>query len=122
MAAAAGRENRRRWLIAGLGCAAGGLAVVLLVGVLGLTSGLLFIAGASGLAIGSQVPMRPAVLLAIGGVVAGAVGTWLYARWEGGVLDLPAYTLEIFGAGIIGQVLIAAVAAAIASERIRTRQ
>jgi len=122
MAAAARRETRRRWLIAGLGCAASGLAVVLLVGVFGLTTGLLFIAGASGLAIGSQVPARPAVLLAIGGVAAGAVGTWLYARWQGGVLDLLAYTLEIFGVGIIGQVLVAALAAAIAAERIRTNR
>jgi hypothetical protein len=69
-------------------------------------TGLLFVAGVSGLVIGAQVPSRPAIGLALLGVFGGDAGTWLYARSEGGVLGLEAYLQETFGPYLIGQVAI----------------
>lgn len=93
---------------------------VLLVWGLATTSGLIFVAGASGLIVGSQLAARSAVAVTLGGLLAGVVGAWLIAGAEGGVLDLAAYTWEIFGLGLIGQVLVGALAAAYASASIRS--
>lgn len=118
--AAQRRRTLRRWLLAGLGFVLGAAGTVLVVAGLAMTTGLLFVAGASGLIVGSQLPARPAVALTLVGVLAGDVGAWLVARAEGGVLDLPAYAFEIFGIGLIGQVLVGALAAAYASASIRS--
>jgi len=92
--------------IAGL---AGALATILLGGVLGLAAGLLVVAGATGWGIGTAsvaagrgavgAQRRPLVAagLALGSVVAGQLGLWLYARSEGGVLALPDYLGQTFG-------------------------
>jgi hypothetical protein len=114
------RRRLRRAVIAGLGflLAVGG--TLLLVSVLALTTGLLFVAGASGLIIGSQLAMRPAVALTLAGVLGGDLAAWLVSRAEGGVLDPLAYAVDVFGPGLIGQVLIAALAAAYASSSIRS--
>jgi hypothetical protein len=95
---------------------------VFLVGAAATTTGLLFVAGASGLIVGSQLWAPGAVALTLGAALAGDVGAWLVARNEGGVLDLPAYAFEIFGLGLIGQVLVAALAAAYASSSIRSER
>ena len=114
------RRTRRRTLLAVLGFVLGAGGTVLVVGLLAMTTGLFFVAGASGLIIGSQLVSRPAVVLTLAGVLVGDVGAWLYARAEGGVLDFPAYAVEIFGIGLIGQVLVGALAAAYASASIRS--
>jgi hypothetical protein len=102
-------------------CVGGAAAIVLLVGVLATTTGLLIVAGAIGLAVGSQVGPRPATALAVAAVAAGDVATWLYARTEGGVLGLPEYLLAVFGAAPIGQVLVATLTAWWSSGRLRSR-
>ena len=107
-------------MIAGLGSLLALAGTTLLVGGLATTTGLLFIAGASGLIVGSQLAARSAVIVTLAGVFGGDVGAWLIARAEGGVLDLPGYALEVFGIGLIGQVLVGALAAAYASSSIRS--
>lgn len=107
-------------MIAGLGFVLALAGTTLLVGSLATTTGLLFIAGASGLIVGSQLPARSAVIVTLAGVLGGDLGAWFIARAEGGVLDLPAYALEVFGIGLIGQVLVGALAAAYASSSIRS--
>jgi hypothetical protein len=106
--------------IAGLGLLLGLGGPLLLVGTLATTTGLLFVAGACGLIVGSQLPARAAVASTLLAALAGDVGAWLIARSEGGVLELPSYLFEIFGLGLIGQVLVAALAAAYASNSIRS--
>ena len=113
------RREARRWLVAGIAALLAAAATVLLVGGLATVSGLLFVTGASGLVIGSQLAPRPAISLTLAGIFAGDTGAWLVARAEGGVLDLPAYALEIFGLGLVGQVLVGALAARYASVSIR---
>ncbi|MCI0345388.1 MAG: hypothetical protein L0221_08080, partial [Chloroflexi bacterium] len=119
-ASAPRRRTLRRSFIAALGIALGAGGTVLLVVVLAMTNGLLFVAGASGLVVGSQLRAGPAVALTLAGVLGGDVGAWLVARAEGGVLDLPAYAAGVFGIGLIGQVLVGALAAAYASSSIRS--
>lgn len=84
------------------------------------TTGLIFVAGASGLILGSQLAARSAVALTLAGLFSGVIGAWLIGRAEGGDLDLAAYAWEIFGLGLIGQVLVGALAAAYASASIRS--
>jgi hypothetical protein len=93
---------------AGVG-AVGALATILLGGVLGLSAGLLVVAGATGWGIGAAwvAAGRDAVqasrrlwltaAVAIGSFVAGQLGLWLNARAEGGVLTLPDYLGQTFG-------------------------
>ena len=106
-------------MIAGLGFVVAVGGTLLLVWGLATTTGLIFVAGASGLIVGSQLMARSAVALTLAGLLAGVVGAWLIARAEGGVLDLLTYTWEIFGLGLLGQVLVGALAAAYASSSIR---
>jgi len=110
----------RRWFIAGVGFLVGIGGTLLLVAGLATTTGLIFVAGASGLIVGSQLTARPAVTWTLAGLFGGVVGAWLVGRAEGGNLDLAAYTWEIFGLGLIGQVLVGALAAAYASASIRS--
>lgn len=93
-------------LLAGL---AGSAATVALGGVLGVSAGLLVVAGASGWAIaaamrfgggasiGKGTLARLAVAIAVCALAVGQVGLWLYARSEGGVLALPDYLAQTFG-------------------------
>jgi hypothetical protein len=87
---------------------------------LATTTGLIFVAGASGLLVGSQLAARSAVTVTLAGLLLGVVCAWLVARAEGGVLDLTAYTWEIFGLGLLGQVLVGALAATYAASSIRS--
>ena len=88
----------------------GAVAITVLGGVLTLTAGLLVVAAIIGWAIGMgparsaagrhrrrPAAHRLAVALALGAVVLGQVGLWLYARTEGGVLPLVDYLGEVFG-------------------------
>lgn len=109
--------------IAALG---GAVAIVVLGGVLAISAGLLVVAVTAGYAVGvatkagaggSGDPARrrtwrwTAVGLAVAGVLVGQLGLWLFARTEGGVLTLPDYLAQTFGALVPLQVLLAGVAA-----------
>ena len=106
-AAPAGSRPRAMAVAAGVGLA-GALATILLGGVFGLAAGLLVVAGATGWGIGAAwvAVGQPAVgagrpwvaaTLALGSVVAGQLGLWLYARSEGGVLAPADYLGQTFG-------------------------
>ena len=87
----------------------GAVAIVLLGGVLTITTGLLVVAGATGwgiaaaLGIGagehlsSRRRVALAVALGVGAVALGQLGLWQYARTEGGVLPPLEYLGEVFG-------------------------
>jgi hypothetical protein len=96
----------------------GVLAVTALLLVLGATGGwatawaLRTGAGAS-LPDGRRVTL--AVVFAVGGVVLGAVGLWLYARTEGGVLPFPDYLDQVFGPLVQISAVFAAITAWLAS-------
>ena len=107
-----------------------GAALLFLVGaVIASTAGLVFVSGVMGAAIGlllsrasvSEAAPPPltrragtflAVGLAAAAVVIAWVATWLYARQEGGTLQLVDYLLETFGPFLPGELLIAALGAA----------
>jgi hypothetical protein len=108
---------------------AGAAALVILGTIFASTFGLLFVAGVMGAAIGlalarARVPGdagvaaltartvgRLAVALAVGAVVVAALGTWLIARQEGGVLGPIDYLLTTFGPFVPAELLLAAVGA-----------
>ena len=110
--------------------AAGGVvALVAVAAIGGSTVGLLFISGVLGAGIGlvlarAAVPRndaRPtrrrtvtwlAIGLAIGAVAVADVLIWLYARSEGGTLELLDYLLTTFGPFVPTEAIVAAVAAA----------
>lgn len=109
--------------IAALG---GAVAIVVLGGVLAISAGLLVVAVTTGYAVGVATkagagaaggPARrrtwrwTAVGVAVAGVLVGQLGLWLFARTEGGVLTLPDYLAQTFGALVPLQVLLAGVAA-----------
>ncbi|HYK94299.1 MAG TPA: hypothetical protein VE011_00310 [Candidatus Dormibacteraeota bacterium] len=92
----------------------GAMAIVGMGGVLAYPFGLPFIAGGMGAIVGllmaraavpdraaTPVPrptvVRIAVAIALGGVVAGFLGLWLFAQSEGGVLGPLSYLSETFG-------------------------
>ena len=106
----------------------GALALLGVGGVLAYPFGLPFVAGIMGAVIGllaarAAVPsdgaapaarrtvIRAAVALALGGVVLGDLGLWLFAKSEGGVLGPFDYLWETFGLFVPGVALLAAVAA-----------
>ena len=108
-----------------------GAVVLFLVGaILASTAGLLFVAGLTGAGIGlvlarARVPgdageaaLSPravtwlAIGLAIASVVVAAIGTWLFALREGGVLGPIDYLLTTFGPFVPGELLITALTAA----------
>jgi hypothetical protein len=108
----------RRWLAALL-VVAGAVAITLAGGLLGITAGLLVIAGALGWGIAVVLPRSSDVAggrwlapaLAAFAVALGQVGLWLVARQEGGTLDLVAYVAETFGVLVPLQLAIAAAVA-----------
>ncbi len=111
-------------------CVVGAALLFALGAIFSSTAGLLFVAGLGGGAIGlllarAAVPgtaaepaltrrsaMWLAVALSLAAVAAGAIGTWLFARGEGGTLGLIEYLLETFGLFIPGEIVIAAIGAA----------
>ena len=98
--------------------AAGAAAIVFLGGPLSMTAGLLALSVVLGLVVGAL--LRPAtaiaVSLAVGSVVVGLMGIWLFARAEGGVLDPIAYFGDVQGPLAPAQLVLAALAA-VASSR-----
>ncbi len=93
-------------VLTGIGGAA---AIVLLGGVLALSTSLVVLApflgwtiawavktGADGTVSRPRLAML-ALLLAFGAVVLGQLGLWLYARTEGGVLPFTDYLGEVYG-------------------------
>ena len=87
----------------------GAAAIVLVGGILALTSGLLVVAGATGLGVavalrigaGDRLTSRRRVTIAVGLAIAavalGQLGLWQYARTEGGVLSPLEYLAEVYG-------------------------
>jgi hypothetical protein len=87
----------------------GALAITIAGGALTLTAGLIAVAGIVGWAVAGAVgtaggaaltPDRRvtiAVVLALAGALAGQLGLWLYARYQGGALDPVALLVEVYG-------------------------
>jgi hypothetical protein len=104
---------------------AGAVAFVVLAGPFALGAGLVVVAAAIGRFVGLALApvarvrsvgsgLRVAALaagLAVGAVVLGEIGTWLFARAEGGVLSLPDYIATVHGPLAPIAVLAAAAAA-----------
>jgi hypothetical protein len=92
--------------------AIGAVLITVLGGPLSATIGLAAVAAVAGWAIGSFLQPRVglAIALAAASVAIGLVGIWLFARSEGGVLDLVSYLAEVhgplvvveFGAAVVG--------------------
>ncbi len=118
---------------AGLIGLVGAAILVLVGGVLASTAGLLLVAGASGAGIGlalagaavappdlghDRTPVRRAtavrlaVVTACAAVLLGALGTWLVAIREGGVLGPLEYLWTTFGPFVPAELAVAAIAAA----------
>ncbi len=122
-AAVASERLRAGWLAeAGAVGVAAVTAVVLIIvgGILASTTGLLFVAGVGGaltglLLAGSSRPrdrLRWAGIgLAVAAVAVGAVGTWLFARAEGGALGLVDFLWATTGLLVPAEALVAAIAA-----------
>jgi hypothetical protein len=103
------------------------VAITVLGGVLLITAGLIAVAGLGGWAIAVAVraggldavaPTRRralAVGLAVAAVLAGQLGLWLFARYEGGVLGPVDYLAETFELLVPLQFLFATAAAWLAS-------
>jgi hypothetical protein len=108
-----------------------GAAALLFVGaILASTFGLLLVAGAMGAGVGLVIAraaapgerggrpvtraavVRVAIAIALLAVVAAYVAIWLYARSEGGTLDLLDYLWTTFGPFVPGVAVIAVVTAA----------
>jgi hypothetical protein len=105
----------------------GAAGIVVVGGVLSQTTGLVVVAGATGLLIayalqvgaGDHLTSRRRIALAVGltvlAIALGQLGVWQYARSEGGVLPLIDYLGEVFGllvplqfaAGIVAAALVA---------------
>lgn len=102
---------------------AGATAIVVLGGVLAVSSGLLVVAGATGWAVaaglragaGRQLAADRRWLLALSlallSVALGQLGLWLYARTEGGVLGPLDYLAETFGLLVPLELLAASIVA-----------
>lgn len=110
--------NGRSRTLRALGVAvAGAAAIAFLGGPLSMTGGLLAVSVVVGIVIGSTLRPRTAaaVGLAVGSVVVGLLGVWLFSRVEGGVLDPLAYLADVEGPLAPLQLLLAAGTAAVTS-------
>jgi hypothetical protein len=96
----------------------GGIAFVLLGGILLVTAGLVVAAAFLGWLAGRLVsPPGRAALVGLAAVVVGLLGIWLFGRMEGGVLDPIAYLDEVEGPIVVGLSLLAGAGLAAASSR-----
>jgi hypothetical protein len=107
--AEAGGSVARGTALALLSAAIGALAIVVLGGVLAISAGLIVVAAATGWAVGLGLRVgaggtlpggrrsRVALGVAVGSIVVGQLGLWLYALTEGGVLGPIDYLGEVFG-------------------------
>ena len=103
----------------------GAAAIVVVGGVMSETTGLVVVAGATGLFIaialqvgaGDHLTSRRRIALAVGltvvAIALGQLGVWQYARSEGGVLPLIDYLGEVFGLLVPLQFAAGTVAAAL---------
>jgi hypothetical protein len=93
---------------------AGSLVIAVLGGPLSVTTGLVAVAAVIGWAIGSTAggARMLAVGLAVGSVIVGLVGIWLFANTEGGVLSLPDYLAEVQGVLVPLEIAVAGLVAA----------
>jgi hypothetical protein len=93
----------------------GAAATAFLGGPLSMTGGLLVVSGVIGIVVGSTLRPRTAVGvgLAVGSVVVGLLGVWLFSRVEGGVLDPLTYLADVEGPLAPLQLLLAAASAAV---------
>lgn len=96
---------------------AGAAIIAFLGGPLSMTGGLLVVSVFVGILLGSTLRPRTAaaVGLAVGSVVVGLLGVWLFSRVEGGVLDPLAYLADVEGPLVPMQLLLAAASAAVSS-------
>jgi hypothetical protein len=96
---------------------AGAAVIAFLGGPLSMTGGLLAVSVVVGIVLGSTLRPRTAaaVGLAVGSVVVGLLGVWLFSRVEGGVLDPLAYLADVEGPLAPLQLILAAASAAVAS-------
>jgi hypothetical protein len=111
---ARGRDQATR----AVGVAVAGAAVIaFLGGPLSMTGGLLAVSVVVGIVLGSTLRPRTAVAvgLAVGSVVVGLLGVWLFSRVEGGVLDPLAYLADVEGPLAPLQLILAAASAAVTS-------
>jgi hypothetical protein len=101
--------------------AIGAVLITVLGGPLSITIGLVAVAAVVGWAIGSFVQPRVllAVAVAVASVAVGLVGIWIFARSEGGVLDLVTYLAEVHGPLVVAELAAAAVAAWLAARPAR---
>jgi hypothetical protein len=117
-------------LRAALAALLGSLALYAVGGLIASTGGLLFVAGVTGAIVGlllaraavpadggpPALPRRQVTRLAIGlslaAIAVASVAIWLHAVGEGGTLGFVDYQLETFGPFILGEVVIAVLAAA----------
>ncbi len=85
---------------------AGAAAIIVLGGLFAVDVGLVVVAIAVGRFVGLAIRPAPlrgagrvaiAVAIALGAIVLGQAGLWLYARTEGGVLDPIDYLAQVFG-------------------------
>ncbi len=112
--------SRRAELAAVVAAVATAGMLVVVGGLLALTTGLIFVAGVGGALVGlllageARAPSSRrslAVGLALGAVVVGAVGVWLLARAEGGALGLLDFLWATTGLLVPAELVVAALAA-----------
>ena len=97
---------------------AGAAILAFLGGPLSMTAGLLAASAVVGIVLGAMLRPRTstAVGLAVGSVVVGLLGVWLFSRLEGGVLDPLTYLADVEGPLAPIQLLLAG-ATAVAGSR-----
>jgi hypothetical protein len=96
---------------------AGAIVITILGGPLSITVGLVGAAGAIGYVVGAAMrPLRlAAIAVAVGSVVLGLVGIWLFAGIEGGVLGIVDYLGDVQGILVPIELLVAGALAALGS-------
>jgi hypothetical protein len=106
---------------------AGAFATVMLAGQLAVSSGLLIMAVVIGRFVGlglrtARGALTPgqarliALVVAVGGMALAQVGIWIYARSEGGVLELVDYLGQTFGPLVPLEIALAAIVAVLSAD------